>query len=65
MQLPTEERLTPGDLIATLTAFTTADGPNATAWPGLTLYRFTAPTAPQLDDVGGLSLCVVARAARP
>jgi AraC-like DNA-binding protein len=61
LELPTEERLVPGDLIATLAARTPAIGPNPTDWPGLTFYRFTAPTAPQWDDVGSLSLCVVAQ----
>jgi AraC-like DNA-binding protein len=53
--------LVPGDLIATLAARTPVLGPNRTEWPGLTFYRFTAPTAPQWDDVGGLSICVVAQ----
>lgn len=57
----TEERLIPGDLIATLAARAPHPGPNSTDWPGLTLYRFTAPTAPQWDQVGALSICVVAQ----
>jgi AraC-like DNA-binding protein len=61
MELPTEERLAPGDLIATLVSRTPAPGPNPTDWPGLTFYRFVEPTLPQWDDVGGLSLCVVAQ----
>ncbi|WP_308259291.1 AraC family transcriptional regulator [Pseudonocardia sp. H11422] len=61
VELPPEERLVPGDLIATLAERTPAVGPNPTEWPGLTFYRFHAPTAPQWDDVGSLSLCVVAQ----
>ena len=34
LELPTEERLVPGDLIATLAARTPAIGPNPTDWPG-------------------------------
>jgi AraC-like DNA-binding protein len=60
-EIPTEERLVPGDLIATLAARAPALGPNPTDWPGLTFYRFTAPTAPQWDDVGALAICVVAQ----
>lgn len=41
----TEERLAPGDLIATLAAQTPNVGPNPTEWPGLTLYRFASPSA--------------------
>jgi AraC-like DNA-binding protein len=61
LELPPEERLVPGDLIATLAARTPAVGPNPTDWPGLTFYRFHSPVAPQWDDVGSLSLCVVAQ----
>nr|WP_211176867.1 AraC family transcriptional regulator [Pseudonocardia acidicola] len=56
-----EERLVPGDLIATLAERTPVVGPNPTDWPGLTFYRFHGPTAPQWDDVGSLSLAVVAQ----
>ncbi|WP_300007057.1 AraC family transcriptional regulator [Pseudonocardia sp.] len=61
LDLSTEERVVPGDLIATLDARAADEGPNPTEWPGLTVYRFTRPTPPQWDDVGGLSLCVVAQ----
>lgn len=57
----TEERLAPGDLIATLAAQTPNVGPNPTEWPGLTLYRFTSPSARQWDDVAALSICMVAQ----
>ncbi|MDT7710832.1 MAG: hypothetical protein QOG20_6439 [Pseudonocardiales bacterium] len=60
-EIPTEERLVPGDLIATLAARAPALGPNPSDWPGLTFYRFTAPTAPQWDDVGALAICLVAQ----
>jgi AraC-like DNA-binding protein len=60
-ELPGEERLTAGDLIASFAERAVVAGPNYCDWPGLTFYRFTAPTAPQWDDVSSLSLCVVAQ----
>ncbi|MGE3288952.1 MAG: AraC family transcriptional regulator N-terminal domain-containing protein [Pseudonocardia sp.] len=60
-ELPGEERLTAGDLIESFAARAPAVGPNYCDWSGLTFYRFTAPTAPQWDDVSSLSLCVVAQ----
>lgn len=60
-EFPGEERLTAGDLIASFAERALAPGPNYCDWPGLTFYRFTAPTAPQWDDVSSLSLCIVAQ----
>jgi AraC-like DNA-binding protein len=59
--LSTDERLRAGDLIAELRGRAAQPGPNATPWPGLTVYRFEAPAAPQWDEVRSLSLCVVAQ----
>jgi AraC-like DNA-binding protein len=59
--LPTDERLRAGDLIAELKSWGANTGPNPTPWPGLTVYRFEAPAAPQWDEVRSLSLCVVAQ----
>jgi len=59
--LSTDERLRSGDLIAELRVRAVKTGPNATEWPGLTVYRFEAPAAPQWDAVQSLSLCVVAQ----
>jgi AraC-type transcriptional regulator N-terminus len=50
-----------GDLIAELAARALAVGANAGAWPGLTIYRFTAPTGPSWEEIQSLSLCVVAQ----
>jgi AraC-like DNA-binding protein len=47
------------DLVADLEAGAVTVGPNGTDWPGLTLYRFTAPVVPQWAQVQSLSLCVV------
>ena len=60
-ELSTEERLRAGDLIAELKDWAATTGPNATPWPGLTVYRFEAPAAPQWSEVQSLSLCVVAQ----
>jgi AraC-like DNA-binding protein len=59
LELPLEERLTAGDLIAQLSTLAPQVGPNECAWPGLTTYRFTSPQRPQWDEVNSLSLCCV------
>lgn len=59
-----EERLIPGDLIATIAGRAPVVGPNSTEWPGLTLYRFHGPVAPQWDGVGSLALCMVAQGSK-
>jgi len=58
---PLEERLTSGDLVAALLARAPDRGANVGLWPGLTLYRFTAPVAPTWEEVQSLSLCIVAQ----
>jgi len=50
-----------GDLIAELAARAPAAGANAGAWPGLTIYRFTAPAGPTWEEIQSLSLCIVAQ----
>lgn len=60
-ELPPEERLTAGDLIRSFDERATEVGPNYCDWPGLTFYRFVTPMAPQWDDVGSVSLCIVAQ----
>jgi hypothetical protein len=35
-----------GDLVAELASIATQAGPNTGLWPGLTIYRFTAPAGP-------------------
>lgn len=59
LELPPEERLSAGDLIAELSRMAPAVGPNTCAWPGLTIYRFTGPQSPHWDEVRSLSLCCV------
>jgi AraC-like DNA-binding protein len=58
---PLEERITSGDLVAALLNRAPELGANVGAWPGLTIYRFAAPTSPSWDEVQSLSLCVVAQ----
>jgi AraC-like DNA-binding protein len=60
-ELSTEERVRAGDLIATVKACAPAIGPNVTSWPGLTVYRFEAPSGRQWSEVRSLALCVVAQ----
>ncbi|MGH3555938.1 MAG: AraC family transcriptional regulator [Mycobacterium sp.] len=61
LELPLEERLAGGDIIAEMSQKAPNPGPNTGSWPGLTLYRFTAPQAPQWDEVRSLSFCFVAQ----
>ena len=56
-----ERPVTSGDLIAELAARAPAAGANAGAWPGLTVYRFTAPAGPSWEEIQSLSLCIVAQ----
>jgi AraC-like DNA-binding protein len=50
-----------GDLVAELASVATAAGANAGLWPGLTVYRFTAPAGPTWEEIQSLSLCIVAQ----
>ncbi|MCQ4084128.1 AraC family transcriptional regulator [Streptomyces sp. RB6PN25] len=56
-----DETHTSGDLLAEIRTRTPEIGGNLGGWPGLTLYRFTQPTAPHWDEVKSLSLCIVAQ----
>lgn len=58
-ELPPEERLTAGDLIAEMLAKSSDVGPNESEWPGLTTYRFTSPVPAQWSVVDSLALCCV------
>lgn len=60
-ELPDEQRWVVGDVIAEIARRTSELGPNASAWPGLTLYKLTAPQPPQWDEVQSLALCLVAQ----
>jgi AraC-like DNA-binding protein len=48
-------------LIAGLSARAPREGANTGAWPGLTIYRFTAPAGPTWEEIQSLSLCIVAQ----
>ena len=50
-----------GDLVAELAAAATGEGANIGLWPGLTIYRFTAPAGPTWEEIQSLSLCIVAQ----
>jgi AraC-like DNA-binding protein len=58
---PLELRITAGDLVAELKARAPELGANQGLWPGLTIYRFHAPAAPQWEEVRSLSLCIIAQ----
>ena len=50
-----------GDLVAELASMATEAGANTGLWPGLTVYRFTAPAGPTWEEIQSLSLCIVAQ----
>jgi AraC-like DNA-binding protein len=50
-----------GDLVAELAQTASRTGANTGLWPGLTVYRFTAPAGPTWEEIQSLSLCVVAQ----
>jgi AraC-like DNA-binding protein len=56
-----ERPVTSGELIAELAARAPRTGANTGTWPGLTVYRFTAPAGPSWEEIQSLSLCVVAQ----
>lgn len=58
---PLEFRVTPGDLVAELRSRAPKIGTNDGLWPGLAIYRFDAPAAPQWEEVRELHLCVIAQ----
>jgi hypothetical protein len=47
--------------VAELASIATQAGPNTGLWPGLTIYRFTAPAGPTWEEIQSLSLCIVAQ----
>lgn len=49
------------ELIAELDSHAPRVGANVGLWPGLTVYRFTAPMQPRRDEVHGLALGIVAQ----
>ena len=53
--------VTSGELIAELAARAPRAGANTGTWPGLTIYRFTAPAGPSWEEIQSLSLCIVAQ----
>ncbi|MGH8932137.1 MAG: AraC family transcriptional regulator N-terminal domain-containing protein [Egibacteraceae bacterium] len=59
LELPLEERLTAGDVIAEMQGQAPNVGPNESEWPGLTTYQFVRPQAPHWDEVRSLSLCCI------
>lgn len=56
-----EEVHTSGELLNEIASRSPDIGANHCSWPGLTLYRFTAPTEPSWEEVRSLSLCIVAQ----
>jgi AraC-like DNA-binding protein len=50
-----------GELVAALAALGPRIGANTGLWPGLTIYRFTAPVGPTWEEIQSLSLCIVAQ----
>ncbi|WP_319446894.1 MULTISPECIES: AraC family transcriptional regulator [unclassified Mycobacterium] len=61
LELVPKERVAALDILAEMADKAPRPGPNVSNWPGLTLYRFTAPQARQWDEVRSLAFCVVAQ----
>jgi len=47
-------------LLAALGTRARMEGANAGLWPGLTIYRFIRPTRPRWDEIGALSIGIIA-----
>ncbi|WP_197379854.1 AraC family transcriptional regulator [Mycolicibacterium mengxianglii] len=56
-----EQYLTSQHLITELAAHAPAEGANIGPWPGVTIYRFSKPTAPIWETTEALSLCIIAQ----
>lgn len=56
-----EYQVSSADLVAELAAHAETEGANASAWPGLTFYRFSAPTEPRWDNARTISIGIVAQ----
>lgn len=50
-----------GGLVTEMLALGVREGANGGLWPGLTIYRFSAPTQPDWQEVRGLAIGVVAQ----
>lgn len=56
--------LTSDDLVSALALRARNNGANVGLWRGLTLYRFTEPTAPQWEEIQSLSLGIIAQGSK-
>lgn len=59
-----EHHVTSSDLVAELDAYAPLEGANVGRWPGLTVYRFTAPTEPRWEEIRALSIGLVAQGSK-
>jgi AraC-like DNA-binding protein len=50
-----------GELVALIARLAKTEGPTYPAWSGLTFYRFEQKITPHWDEVGSVSLCMVAQ----
>lgn len=56
-----EEMIQVEELVALIARQAKTEGPTYPDWPGLTFYRFEQRTTPHWDEVGSVSLCMVAQ----
>ncbi len=56
-----EEMVRAGELVALIARQAVTEGPTHPDWPGLTFYRFEQKITPHWDEVGSVSLCMVAQ----
>jgi AraC-like DNA-binding protein len=61
---PLDRAVASGELVAELRSHALSEGANEGLWPGLTVYRFDSPAAPQWEEVRSLSLSVVAQGSK-
>ena len=50
-----------GELFAELSGYVREDGANGGRWPGSTIYKFSRPSQPRWDEIGSLSLVLIAQ----
>jgi AraC-like DNA-binding protein len=61
VSLHSEEIVRAGELVALIARQAVTEGPTHPDWPGLTFYRFEQRITPRWDEVGSVSLCMVAQ----
>ena len=61
MTVKSEEAIQGGKLVDLIARQAVIEGPTHHEWPGLTFYRFEQRITPSWEEVGSVSLCIVAQ----